>query len=126
MNYNALGRTNYFRVKDEQKFRDWAARQRCLELVEGTAHTFCLLADEGFQDDPDTGVLVQYALIEHIAPGDVAIITESGHEGLRYTVGWAISVTSEGEVAAVDTCSIYALTADKLNRPIDQISRAEY
>jgi hypothetical protein len=140
-NYYGIGRTNYFRVKDEAAFR---------EAVEGllgvTLHTraevptlFMLMSD-----DPDGGgwrVLPKGAdgeadwdaeyvdiadfLAAHLADGEVAIVMESGHEKYRYVTGWAIAVNSRGERKCVSIDDIYILARDLTDRPND-ITTATY
>jgi hypothetical protein len=111
-NYCGRTRTNYFRVTDEEKFRQVMANVLCsdddLEIFEedgesGKKFGFCccgviqgtkqLLDDEDCEEDYDEFIRL---LQEVVADDDAIIITEVGYEKLRYLVGRSEIITKTG------------------------------
>jgi hypothetical protein len=110
-------RSNYFRVKDEQAFRD-AVKNLDIEIVEENgAGRFALLAngDKGdwpscrYDEDTDDYVDIDIVdlIAEHLADGEVAVLMECGAEKLRYLTGWAIALNNKGEHRRVGLEDIY-------------------
>ena len=140
-NYYATARSNYFAVKDESAFREWAARFG-LTILEPTHHDqvadgirrFGIAPSNG--DDSggwptsiyheDTGecedIEVAGQLAVHLAHGEVAVLMEVGNEKLRYVAGSAVAVNHKGETTSVDIEDIYQ--AALILGP--NITRAEY
>ena len=139
-NYYATARSNYFAVKDEMMFRQWAEFAG-LKVLDPT-HTdktadgiprFAITPDNGNEDGwpshryneeteeyDDVDVLEELAA--YLKDGDVAILMEIGSEKLRYLCGYANAVNSKGETVGITLEGIYAL-AGKLG---SNITRAEY
>jgi hypothetical protein len=138
-NYYATARSNYFAVKDEQAFRDWANGLSLIILEpdhsDKTADSIprfgitpgdndsggwpTSLSDEtGDYEDID----VADQLTAHLADDEVAILIEAGSEKLRYIVGWADAVNNKGEHIILALESIYE-AARTLG---SNITRAEY
>ena len=101
-NYYGTARTNYFRVKDEAKFREWAKSRDC-EVCNNNAFnptgTFCLLPIDNdgqtfmsYDHEKDEEIDFMFELSQHLAKGSVAILMESGHEKLRYITGIAEAI----------------------------------
>jgi hypothetical protein len=99
-NYYAAARSNYFRVADRAAFGAWADSLN-LTVEEGDAPGNLMIhADEdgwpAWAYDADGEELADFdlpqALGQHLAPGETAILMESGAEKLRYIVGWAVAV----------------------------------
>lgn len=115
-NYEGVARTNYFRVKVEQKFRDWAKKRQC-DIAEGRGNqkgTFAIFPNDyhegSFLDwDPETEehIDIMDELADHLADGSVAIIMESGHEKLRYISGYAEAINNKKERVLVGLRDIY-------------------
>jgi hypothetical protein len=139
-NYYGIGRTNYFRVKDEAAFREAVEGLSGMTLRTRSESDLFMLMD----DNPDGGgwcVLPKGAdgeadwdaeyvdiadfLAAHLADGEVAIVMESGHEKYRYVTGWAIAVNSRGERKCVSIDDIYILARDLTDRSND-ITTATY
>lgn len=120
-NYYATARTNYFKVKDEAAFRQWAEDLHCEVLTDGEdEHTFALLcSDEDgipssrYNNRTDEVVEVEFMaeLAAHLQEDHVAIVQESGHEARRYVSAHAWAVNSRGEIAHVSLSDIYAKAA---------------
>lgn len=114
-NYNCAICTNYFHVKDENKFRDLMNRvygsEGEIELYEEkdssgeTVFTFCLYGGiaglrnaKADDDDADESSYDEFidGLQECVSDNDAVIILEAGHEKLRYVIGSATVITSKG------------------------------
>jgi len=133
-NYYAKARSNYFKVKDKEKFEDFCNRLN-VEMIEREDQVgfICTL-------DPDCGSLpwsiydetlddhVEYDLLqgisEHLQEGEVAVLQEAGHEKFRYVTGVAFAVNWKGEVAYVNINDIYKKAQEELGG--EHISVAEY
>ncbi len=119
-------RSNYFRVKDVERFRELCSRWnitfiRKTENVNGveTEHPDLV----GFLCEGDSGGLPGYRyekgegedapekeyefedflheLSGLLAEGEVAVMVEAGAEKLRYVTGYALAVNSKGETESV-------------------------
>jgi len=139
-NYYATARSNYFAVKDEVTFRQWAefAGLKVLEPThigqtpDGTRRL--AIAPDGGNDDgwPTTryneeteeydDVDVPEELVAYLKDGEVAVLMEVGSEKLRYLRGYATAVNSKGTIVNLSLESIYDL-ARKLG---PNITLAEY
>jgi len=140
-NYYATARSNYFAVKDEKAFLEWADQLgfavlepdhrdkvadgiRRFGIAPGN-HGDCggwpeSMCDEETGEYEDFDVSAQ--LSAHLADGEVAALMEAGNENLRYVTGHAVAVNGKGETVRVDLESIYR-KARKLG---GNITRAEY
>lgn len=125
--YISTGRSNYFRVKEVDAFKAlcnlWSVEFIDKKPVEGGQPDDILvgfLANSGLSlyrsaDDPanednvleyDFDAFLQ-ELAAHLMEEEVAIMMESGYEGMRYVSGFAIAVNSKGEKESVYTEDIY-------------------
>jgi len=131
-NYYATVRSNYFKVKDADKFKSWIDRLG-LELFENKDGVFgfgsmdeglptCVLREDGEYDDVD----VVEDISEYLAEGEVAIIQEIGSEKLRYLVGYAVAIDWKNEKKWVNLCDIYDIVGEKYGKWGKDISRCEY
>lgn len=130
MNYTGTARSNYCRVKDAQAFQDWVSTLRGVQVVERDGR-FALLADEGwpssrpgpYADDEELDLVQELA--SHLDDGEVAIVVEIGHEGMRYLDGAATAVNRQGEIRQILLGDIYKV-AEALAAPGTEITRASY
>jgi len=110
-------RTNYFCVKDEAEFQDWAENFD-LQVFESKVEPgkFMLLPSEDSDDglfclyDDDDGDELDLAdeLAKHVAPGSIAIVIGVGAEKLDIG-GWAQAVDHTGKKVEIHLNDIYAL-----------------
>ncbi len=140
-NYYATARSNYFAVKDEKAFREWAARTglavlepdhhdktsggvRRLGVASGDSNDSGGWPNSFWNDDLGDyeEIDVSGQLAEHLADGEVAVLMEAGSESLRYVTGSAVAVNNRGETVEVHLESIYE-AARHLG---GTITRAEY
>lgn len=113
-NYYSAGRTNHFRVKDEDKFRSalneiTRGSSDMIDVYEGTLERnngtyFCLLFPEGIpsyfydeEEGTESEVDMEDFIAEHLADGCVCTMMETGAEKLRYVSGWAVTFNNKGE-----------------------------
>lgn len=117
-NYTAVARSNYFQVKDLAAFRE-EARLYNLTVRDAPdpqrkSHGFVMIHPDqdgdcggwpGFVWDDDLEEEVDFDLhgwvAGHLMKGQVAVLEEVGFEKLRYLVGVAVAVNSQGETRAV-------------------------
>ena len=139
-NYYATARSNYFAVKDEMTFRQWAEFVGLKVLDPTLAATnadgiprFAITPDNGDENgwpshryNEETGddneVDVAAELAAYLKDGEVAVLMEVGSEKLRYLCGYASAVNSSGKTVCMSLEGIYGL-ARKLG---PKITRAEY
>lgn len=129
--YEGYARTNYFKVKDLTAFRAWAEPldldfttdvddPDAIALLCNTEHGVWPETDpETFEEIPDFAL----ALSGHLAPGQVAILMEVGHEKMRYVGGYATAINDKGKRIDISLYDIYKMAQEKFN--VD-ISAAEY
>lgn len=127
-NWYGSARSNYFKVKDVDKFETWAGELGLTVISRPSADDgllYGLLVEEGendgawpavkYTEDPDLDmeeVDVLKELSAHLAEGEVAILMECGAEKLRYLTGWAQAINSKGEVLSVMLNDIYQKVED--------------
>lgn len=117
--YNATARSNYFRVKDKQKFAAWCESLKLTPIQEidnttrDTLHGFLVNTGNGavptHRDDEEMDFFGE--LSTHLADEEVSIVVEIGAEGMRYLSGFADAVNSKGEVVSVCLDDIYEKAA---------------
>ena len=130
-NYYATARSNYFAVKDETAFRQWADGLNLTILgpnhrnkVADGIDRFGITPDEfdegGWpnfrhneetsEDDDDFDLFDELAA--HLADDEVAILMEVGNEKLRYLTGTVLAINNKGETVSVNLESIYESARD--------------
>lgn len=125
-NWYGSARSNYVRVKDREKFLDWAQSLPDVEVVEQEG-TFALLARGEYggwpsfrsrddrEDQEDEAIDLAAEIAIHLAPDEVCIFQEVGAEKLRYLSGSALAVNSAGETLQISINDIYALVYECWN-----------
>ena len=117
-NYECASRTNYFRVTDEERYKELFAGLSSEDKIDDFTHKdeegvvwhgFGSYDSIGWSDgkepeDPDDDdedddqdiVDFAYELQKILPDGEAFILFESGHEKLRYVTGTALIVTKDG------------------------------
>lgn len=122
MNTYEVVRTNYFRVKDADVFREFIERVICdedsLELWEkpgpdgeplfafGTYGCIIGIIDDGEGSDDDVDAAYDFFLMglqECVADGEAIIMMNIGHEKLREVFAEAVVITSD-DTDYIDLC----------------------
>ena len=133
-NYVCVMRTNYFRVKNPDKFRTF------MGCVYGDADTVDLWEEKdeqgnplfgfgscgsisGLNEDDYDGFIA--GLQRHVADDDAVIILEAGHEKMRYVIGSAEIVTSKEFKRLNITSLAVSKAAIMLNNP-EWTTKCEY
>lgn len=140
-NYFCSCRSNYFRVKDPEAFRNWIAKVTDVDVWDDAASesrddVFAVYGTNPdgagwpsfyWDEENDTEVEIDffYDLGQFLVDGEVAIFMETGAEKLRYLIGYAVAVNNKGEMERVDLQDIYKMAAGLTDRPQD-ITEAEY
>jgi hypothetical protein len=123
---NFISRTNYFRVKDEGVFRTWAAIHGLVVFPGGAPHPghFALFPSRHREGRSLLGTEITEGLGALLAPDSVAVIIETGADGLRRIVGRAVAVNARGECVHLMLDAIYLLAAHAFELP--EPTRAEH
>jgi len=133
-NYYANSRSNYFKVKDNEKFKDFIESMEGLEFIYDNVGRVGFLVDsesgsipcERYDEENDEYVDIDFdqELAQHLQDDQVAIYQEVGAEKLRYLVGYSVAVNSKGEVATVNINDIYRIAQEELGG--QDITTCEY
>ena len=133
-NYEALARSNYFRVKDPEAFRQWCKDLGLEVITKKEEALFGWMNTDGgipsqrdndqAEEEEDLDFFAELAT--HLHPGEVAVAHEIGHEKMRCLDAVAVAINSEGVSVQLSLDEIYeqaqALRAD----PTTQITTATY
>lgn len=121
-NWTGSARSNYFRVKDEQAFRE-ALSALDITVSTNDERKVCLLSQDEYGgwpnwitaetiDEEDVEVDVAEIVAGHLAAGEVAILIEVGAEKLRYLTGIAVAVNDRNEQRCIDLEDIYEVAKE--------------
>ena len=135
-NYYGSARSNYFKVKDEEAFKEAMAAIPDIEVDGDNNKGFCVLVSgnsdsggwPGFymdEDDVEHEADVPAAVAEHLQDDEVAIFMEAGAEKLRYLVGFAEAINNKGEREGISINRIYDIAAGMTNKP-ENLTSCEY
>lgn len=118
-NYELKARSNYFRVRDAQRFERWC---RNFGLQFWTDHKLPGCADMFYAVSADNGagwpsqnmiadvyqeIDFQAELRKHLDPRDIAVLYQTGDEGMRYLTGVATAIHADGRAVSVNLDNIY-------------------
>lgn len=116
-NYQPFARSNYFRVRDVDKFKErfnGLNDMRVSQSAEGLVSLICEGESAWPSDgsDPVTGEEQEdYDFIKdlqaHLADGQVCVLIEIGYEKMRYLVGNAVAFVNFGSEYNVNLNDIY-------------------
>lgn len=114
--YYSQGRTNYFSVKDAEKFEQEVNSIKGGNPIEfyKQEDKYCLLFEEGLPTyfyDEETGeegeVDLESFIREHLADNSVCVMMEVGAEKLRFLSGWSIAFNNRGDRKFISLDNIY-------------------
>ena len=135
-NYMAVTRTNYFRVTDEEKYKELFGMLSSEDNIEDftekgidgiVRHGFGCYGDvEYYDENTDEYDFDEWLKrLQEIIPDDEAFILESsGNEKLRYVTGWVVVVTRK-EIASM-SCDSWAKKKAKELLGKDFETKTEY
>lgn len=134
-NYYGTARTNYFAVKDPEKFMQEMSELPCEVIQKKMPDGETLYgvmdnnADGGGMDwtswdefDEPTEIDWLEIFSRHLVDGHVAVLMEAGAEKHRYVIGYAHAVNSKNERVSIDLDDIYDRAAVALGSHITQVS----
>lgn len=130
-NYCGYGRSNYFRVKDMDVFREFIGEYATeLSIEEGGEDSICLIHEGECGDLPSTyempdpqegfGEEVQINFLELLSKhlveedGNIFVWQTVGHEKLRYLTGYAEAVDHHGREVWISIDGIYKKCKEEL------------
>jgi hypothetical protein len=128
-------RSNYFRVKDEAAFREWAMSLNIgIFQNDQDAAMFALHPGEhrndgswpnyNYEEREEIHFINQ--LSAHLATGQIAVLMTAGAENMRYVTGDAVAVNPQGQVVSISLNDIYLKAARRFRVPQSSITLAEY
>lgn len=120
-NWYGTARSNYFKVKDAEAFKVWAAQFDAIELWDDERGFGLGDTDEGYwpssvyndETGEDRDIDFVHELSEHLTEDSVAVLMSAGAEKLRYITGYAVAVNHKGELVEVSLDDIYELATAK-------------
>ncbi|MGB9879691.1 MAG: hypothetical protein ACPLRM_02905 [Anaerolineae bacterium] len=130
--YVSLVRTNYFRVKDLERFKEFCRRYG-LSPIDGPSGSVGFMLEgvnegipSGYVDETGEYHEVDFfgELSRLLVEGQVAEVREIGNEKMRYLVGCTVAVHSNGERLEVNLNDIYRLAKEKW--PDAEMTLCEY
>lgn len=144
-NYNCTIRTNYFHVKDNDKFEEFMTHVygedlKIFDMVDSNGNKLygfgCYGGISGYFDNEeeyeDSDIAWDNAydnfidgLVAHVTEDDAVLIFESGYEKLRYVVGSVTVITSKGYEYRDFTSTGIEMARQMLNNP-DYTTQCEY
>lgn len=131
-NYYGTSRSNYFKVKNKEKFTALCEKLGVQLIEQGNLVGFISNSEDGSlpssiydektgdQQDIDLCNLIS----KHLCKGQVAVMVESGAEKHRYVVGYATAVNWEGKTESIGINNIYDLAKKKFG--VKKVTVAEY
>jgi hypothetical protein len=141
MDYSAIARSNYFKVKDHAAFLEFCSKYDLdpwthkvkdnngldVELVGFGANqsggwdqqAVDPITDEDLQGD------IESDLAKLLDEDEVAILMHAGNEGKRYVSGYAVAINSKGKRKEIVLSDIYD-KAKKLTKDPNKITLCEY
>ena len=129
-NWEGYARSNYFKVKDEEKFRAWATGLN-LEIYE-EGGLFGIASEDGDwpdqRENEETGESESIEIVDELAAlledGEIVVFQCIGHEKMRYLNGHATAFNSAGECIDLDLDDIYDKAKRRFN--VTAITLAQY
>lgn len=117
-NYYESARSNYFLVKDLDKFKEFADTISGVEAVskpDDEGNTLVALIGDGeywpnyYENEDGDEIEIEWEEVfkTHLADDWVAIFMGAGAEKLRYINGWAVAYNNKGEGKAITLDDIY-------------------
>lgn len=133
-NYYEKARTNYFNVKDAEKFQEFVKKFSGVDLVvQEQTGQYALLFDEEcgipcsiYDEETDDHIDLDfvYEVSKHLTDDSIAVFEAVGSEKMRYLNGYAIAVNSKGERADINIAEIYERAKQKFG--VNEINSASY
>lgn len=127
-NYTEQARSNYFKVKDLEKFKSFLNKYYLLLIKQKGTELVGFIAQDGipsWNKETDEELDFLDLLSKHLVKDEVAIIIGNGEEDMKYLTGFACAVNSKGKEKMISLYDIHE-QAKKLTKTPDNITLAEY
>jgi len=111
--YRGRTRTNYFQVKNEDAFLDWADEQE-LKTSVNTKGAFAIFSDSDLDFEKE--------LQSHLADGEIAVIYHVGYEAFDYFAGRAYAMDNTGKSVSINLYDVYAKIQEEWGKDKDVTS----
>jgi hypothetical protein len=124
MDYYGTARTNYFKVKNAQAFKDAVDKIPGISYEISRVDNVALFGlfsmnDYGwvesyYDDDGETEIEIDWEAFfkKHLHGDSVAIMLDVGNEGRRYLNGYAFAWNAKGDTKVVSLNNIYELAEE--------------
>ena len=126
-NFYGTARTNYFKVKSPEKFKEYVDTIPGAILIskkEDRATLYGYYMDNEYgtfpssgryaDDDEEYDIDVVDDIVAYLAEGSVAVFMDCGAEKCRYLTGCAIAIDSKGESVMINLSDIYKMAEQQL------------
>jgi hypothetical protein len=133
-NYYENARTNYFKVKDEEKFNEFLCSLSGLDSYKDEEGRHAIFFDyesgvpsSKYNEETDDYDEFDFLgeLSEHLTDDSIAIVMGAGAEKLRYITGYAEAINSKGERVGINISDIYDLAKQKFGEG-KEVTPAQY
>lgn len=130
-NYYGIGRSNYVRVTDEERFKALCDERNLRVITDKKGLIGCMSDNEdgsfdGWEEDENEDMVQMPDFMDEVAeilkPNEVFVWMSTGNEKMRYLNGYALAINSKGKSVGVNLNDIYK-KAKKLGK---NITPAEY
>lgn len=121
-NWYGMARSNYFRVKDDKAFKEWAKSIDGLQVITDDKGRYGLVSEDDcggwplHDIDDETDEEIEFDIpgdvAKHLQEGEVAVFMEIGAEKLRYLTGLAVAINCKSERETVSIKDIYGIAED--------------
>jgi hypothetical protein len=128
-NYYASCLSNFFKVKDLEKFKNWISKFDSLETFSKKNEEYIAfgstesgIPDYMMSEDGEDSTEVEFIteLSKHLSEGEVAIVQEIGNEKLRYFVGFSVVIDWQGNAKYFDISDAFVWANKKYGRDISR------
>ena len=131
--YMEMARSNYFKVKDKDAFKEFLGLFSGLDLIEDDQGRVGFLAHDGLPldliVDEETGeddhIDFVGELAGHLVDGEVAVVQVIGWEKMRYLSAYATAINNKLDQVNVDISDIFPLAKELTSRP-DDVTACQY
>ena len=121
--------SNFFKVKDLEKFEEWISKFPELETFGGETKEYVAFGSMNTgipeympTDDDEGSIQVEFIidLYKHLQEGEVAIVQEVGSEKLKCLIGFSVAIDWQGNTKYFSISDVYEWVNNKYGRDISR------
>lgn len=122
MDMYGTARTNYFKVKDLQKFTKGCYRREA-KILKSDSHPGCVAvySTNEYGMWSNRHGMIDF-ITKNLADKEVCVMQEIGNEGLRFMWGISFAFDNTGNIVTIDTQDIYQLAKQKFGIDVNEAS----